>query len=157
LVPPIARAACRAACTQNAFVKAVKLLPLFYTLQELALFWRIGVLKVGLDGFVLLVELCHVGDEVLNDIHCGMCQKRELWSWWVHLLWGRGYIRESWLVLRSMRQRQARVFWPLMFIAHEPQMPSRHERRNVSVGSTSFLILIRASRTWKYTSHDYLL
>ena len=36
---------------------------------------------------------------------------------------------------------------PSMFIAHEPQMPSRHERRNVSVGSISFLILISASRT----------
>ena len=36
---------------------------------------------------------------------------------------------------------------PSMFIAHEPQIPSRHERRNVRVWSISFLILIRASRT----------
>src|SRR5688572_30013558 len=42
---------------------------------------------------------------------------------------------------------QASVLVPSMFIAHEPQMPSRHERRNVSVASTSFLILISASRT----------
>jgi hypothetical protein len=28
---------------------------------------------------------------------------------------------------------QARPFLPFMFIAHEPQMPSRHERRKVSV------------------------
>ena len=42
---------------------------------------------------------------------------------------------------------QASVLVPSMFIAHEPQMPSRHERRNVSVGSISFLILISASRT----------
>ena len=34
-----------------------------------------------------------------------------------------------------------------MFIAHEPQIPSRHERRKVRVGSSSFLILISASRT----------
>jgi len=34
-----------------------------------------------------------------------------------------------------------------MFIAHEPQMPSRHERRKVSVESCSDLILISASRT----------
>eukprot|EP00964_Phaeocystis_antarctica_P020266 scaffold11189_cov54-Phaeocystis_antarctica.AAC.2 len=46
-----------------------------------------------------------------------------------------------------MGQRHASVFVPSMFIEHEPQMPSRHERRNVSVGSISFLILIRASRT----------
>ena len=36
---------------------------------------------------------------------------------------------------------------PSMFIAHEPQIPSRHERRKVRVGSSSFLILISASRT----------
>lgn len=33
-----------------------------------------------------------------------------------------------------------------MFIAQEPQIPSRQERRNVSVGSTSFFILISASK-----------
>ena len=42
---------------------------------------------------------------------------------------------------------QASVLVPSMFIAHEPQMPSRHERRKVSVASVSFLILISASRT----------
>jgi hypothetical protein len=40
-----------------------------------------------------------------------------------------------------------RVDLPSMFIAHEPQMPSRQERRKVSVGSTLFLIQISASRT----------
>jgi hypothetical protein len=34
-----------------------------------------------------------------------------------------------------------------MFIAHEPQMPSRHERRSYSVGSISFLIFSSASST----------
>ena len=34
---------------------------------------------------------------------------------------------------------------PSMFMAHEPQMPSRHERRNVRVLSISFLILMSAS------------
>ena len=38
-------------------------------------------------------------------------------------------------------------FLPSMFIAQEPQMPSRQERRKVNVVSTSFLILISASRT----------
>jgi len=42
---------------------------------------------------------------------------------------------------------QANVFTPPMFIEHEPQMPSRQERLNVSVGSISFLILISASKT----------
>lgn len=47
----------------------------------------------------------------------------------------------------SMRFRHASVLTPSMFIAHDPQMPSRHERRKVSVGSTSFLIFRIASRT----------
>ena len=47
----------------------------------------------------------------------------------------------------SIGFRQASVLPPSMFIAQEPQMPSRQERRKVSVGSTSFLILISASRT----------
>jgi len=42
---------------------------------------------------------------------------------------------------------QASVLVPSMFIAHDPHTPSRHERRKVSVGSVSFLILISASRT----------
>ena len=41
---------------------------------------------------------------------------------------------------------QASVLVPSMFIAQEPQMPSRHERRNVSVGSTFDLIQMIASR-----------
>jgi hypothetical protein len=36
---------------------------------------------------------------------------------------------------------------PPMFIAHDPQIPSLQLRRKVKVGSISFLILIRASRT----------
>ena len=35
----------------------------------------------------------------------------------------------------SMAQRQARVFFPLMFMAQDPQIPSRQERRKVNVGS----------------------
>ena len=34
-----------------------------------------------------------------------------------------------------------------MFMAQEPQIPSRQERLKVSEGSISFLILIRASST----------
>ena len=42
---------------------------------------------------------------------------------------------------------QASVFWPSIFMAQEPQTPSRQERRNVSVGSMWFLIQIRPSST----------
>ena len=41
----------------------------------------------------------------------------------------------------------ARPFLPSMFMAHEPQMPSRQERRKLKVESISFLILISASST----------
>ena len=47
----------------------------------------------------------------------------------------------------SMPSVQASVFSPMMFIEQEPQMPSRQERRKVSVGSTLFLIQISASST----------
>ena len=42
---------------------------------------------------------------------------------------------------------QAKVLVPSMFMAQEPHTPSRQERRKVRVESTSFLILISASRT----------
>jgi hypothetical protein len=43
--------------------------------------------------------------------------------------------------------RQASVFTPSMLMAQEPQIPSRQERRNVSVESISFLMVISASST----------
>jgi hypothetical protein len=45
----------------------------------------------------------------------------------------------------GMKVRQARPFWPFMFMAQEPQMPSRQERRKVRVGSCSFLIFMSTS------------
>ena len=41
----------------------------------------------------------------------------------------------------------ANVFVPSMFMEQEPQIPSRHDLLKVRVGSISFLILMRASRT----------
>ena len=41
----------------------------------------------------------------------------------------------------------AKVFVPSMFMEQEPQIPSRHDLLKVRVGSISFLILMRASRT----------
>ena len=46
----------------------------------------------------------------------------------------------------GIRHKHARVLTPSMFIAHEPQIPSRHDLRNVNVGSISFLILICSQR-----------
>lgn len=42
---------------------------------------------------------------------------------------------------------QAKVLQPPIFIAQDPQIPSLQDLRKVKVGSTSFLILINASRT----------
>ena len=52
-----------------------------------------------------------------------------------------------WEINKDTDQRHASVLAPSMVMAHDPQMPSRQDRRNVSVGSISFLILMRASRT----------
>lgn len=41
----------------------------------------------------------------------------------------------------------ASVLVPPIFIAQDPQIPSRQERRKVKDGSISFLILIKASST----------
>ena len=41
--------------------------------------------------------------------------------------------------------KHASVLTPSMFIAHEPQIPSLQLLLKVKVGSTSFLILIKAS------------
>jgi hypothetical protein len=41
--------------------------------------------------------------------------------------------------------RQARPLVPSMFIAQEPQMPSRHDRRRLNVWSCSSLILSSTS------------
>ena len=57
---------------------------------------------------------------------------------------------------------QARVLMPPIFIAQDPQIPSRQDLLKVSVGSISFLILIRASKTigpqaFKSTSYSCIL
>ena len=57
---------------------------------------------------------------------------------------GRGYTLVASLSL-GMKVRHARPFCPFMFMAQEPQMPSRQERRKVRVGSCSFLIFISTS------------
>ena len=60
---------------------------------------------------------------------------------------GSGVIRLVPFLRLSMGVRQANVLVPSMFIAQEPQTPSRQDRRNDSVGSIWSLILTKASRT----------
>ena len=45
----------------------------------------------------------------------------------------------------SMGVKQASVFVPLIFIEHEPHIPSLHDLLNVSVGSTLFFMYMIAS------------
>ena len=56
LIPPVGGTRGRAAGAENALIEAVKFLAIFWGLQELAVFRRIVILEVGLDGLVLLVE-----------------------------------------------------------------------------------------------------
>lgn len=47
----------------------------------------------------------------------------------------------------SILVRQASPFFPSIFIAQEPQIPSLQDRRKDKEGSESFFILIKASKT----------
>jgi hypothetical protein len=49
--------------------------------------------------------------------------------------------------MSEMKRVQASQLVPSIVMEHEPQTPSRHERRKVRVESTLFLIQISASRT----------
>ncbi len=66
---------------------------------------------------------------------------------------GRGFNTMSPLSV-FMLVRQARPFLPLMFIASEPQTPSRQERRNEMDGSTalSFISASSSMRSWPSSS-----
>ena len=71
-VPPVAGARGRAAGAQDAFVQPVELLAVGGRLPRFAPVGRGRVpLEVGFDGFVLLVELREVGDEVFDDVGVG--------------------------------------------------------------------------------------
>jgi hypothetical protein len=125
---------------------------------EIAYVRRGGVpLQVRLDGLVLLVEVRQVGDEVLDDV--GVRQRVDLGLCGVlggNAACAGGFVSsarrnggdaeggatEEWHI-----HRQASVFWPLMFMAQLPQIPSRQLLLKVRVGSSSFLILTSASRT----------
>jgi len=68
-VPPITWARGRAACTENAFIETVELLAFFLALEIFfAVWWGRGRLEVRLDGFVLFIELCEIGDDIFYDV-----------------------------------------------------------------------------------------
>jgi hypothetical protein len=59
----------------------------------------------------------------------------------------------------STLDKHANVFTPLMFIAHDPQMPSRHDLRKLNEWSCSSLIFKRTSsiigpQSFKSTEYD---
>ena len=70
-VPPVRGAGGRAARAEDALVHAVELGPVLPALEVFGLpvGLALGVLEPRLDGPVLLVEVAHVRDEVLDDIH----------------------------------------------------------------------------------------
>ncbi|KAI3476364.1 hypothetical protein L1887_62016 [Cichorium endivia] len=114
LVPPVAGARGGAAGAEDALVEAVEATTLLGRLEVLALGGGVVGLEERLDGAVLLVELREVRHEILDNVH--VRQRVDLG-----------------VAALSMRQRQASVLTPSMFMAHEPQMPSRHERRKAGL------------------------
>ncbi len=71
-VPPVRGAGGGAAGAQDAFVQAVEFLAVGGRLADLAAVGGGGgALQVGLDGFVLFVELGEVWDEVFDDVGVG--------------------------------------------------------------------------------------
>jgi hypothetical protein len=155
-VPPVGRARGAAASAQNALVQAVELLAVRNALEVLpASDGRVLALQVGLDRLVLLVEEGEIGHQVLDDV--GVRQRVDLGR-----LGGVGVdaaFCSSNHATVSPRppaaaaacgryiHKQAKVLDPPMFMAQLPQIPSLQDRRNVRVGSVSFLIRMIASNT----------
>jgi hypothetical protein len=66
LVPPVGGTRGGAAHTEDALIEAVELSAVFLGLEEFAGGRGVVVLEVGLDGFVLFVEV----GEVWNEVFC---------------------------------------------------------------------------------------
>jgi len=73
-VPPVGRTGSCAACAQDALVQAIQQLTVLLGLVMLDSAFGIGVmtlgltLQPGLDGFVLIVEISQIRDEILHDV-----------------------------------------------------------------------------------------
>src|SRR6185369_16014735 len=77
LVPPVARAARRAAEAEDAFVQAVELRPILGALQPLLARWCRGRgLQPRLDRRILRISVREVGNEILHYLH--VRQRRDL-------------------------------------------------------------------------------
>ena len=94
----------------------------------------------------MLVELSEVGYEVFNDVGMGEWVDTGLLA---RVGWNAACdicecVQLEPLVCQDLH-KHARVLTPSIFMAQLPQMPSLQDRLKVKVGSTSFLILIKAS------------
>ena len=71
-IPPVTWAGSRAAGTQDTFVHAIQLGPIFFSLQILGLSLDLGVrLQPGFNGTILFIKVPHVRDQVLENVHVG--------------------------------------------------------------------------------------
>jgi len=71
-IPPVRGTGRGAAGAKDALVEAVEFFALFGSLTVFEAVGGFGIsLEVGLDGFVLLVEVSEVGDEVFNNVGVG--------------------------------------------------------------------------------------
>lgn len=70
-IPPIRRTRRTTARTQNTLVHAIQFGTILSRLQKLALTLALGIggLQPRFNGTVLFVEIAHVGDQVLDDVH----------------------------------------------------------------------------------------
>lgn len=70
-VPPVARAGCATAGAQNALIHPIQLFAVLLALQDLLPLHRRRVLPLepGLDALILVVEVGHVHDQVLDHEH----------------------------------------------------------------------------------------
>lgn len=70
-VPPVARARCAAASTENTLVHPIQLGPIFLGLQNLLprLLRRVLPLEPRLNALVLIVEIGHIHHQILDHKH----------------------------------------------------------------------------------------
>ena len=134
-VPPVGGTGGGAAGAEDALVQTVQQQTILVRLQILHLVVRVHrrlLLQPRLDRRVLLVEVGHVSSSHTQNNKPGIRSRNTN-------MWGRGRI-----VIVSgpgvIFVKHARPFSPLMFIAQEPQIPSRQDRLKAKVGSILFLI-----------------
>ena len=72
-IPPVTRTRSAATSAENAFVHAIQFGAIFNGLQVLALAFLLGFLGLQprLNAAVLLVEIAHIWDQILDHVHVG--------------------------------------------------------------------------------------